>query len=91
VDDDVSTTPVVLADVSSVDKMIYLLLTPKLFGSSITAAIQSGVLHHKVTGDMVCAFYFYYLCVYVCVLKLVIQFGGSMEVGSPLLSHPNAI
>ena len=52
--DDVSTPPVQLPDVSSTDKMIYLLLTPKLFGSAITAAIQSGVLHHRVTPDMVC-------------------------------------
>ena len=54
--DDVSITPVQLPDVSSTDKMIYLLLTPKLFGSTITAAIHSGILHHKVTPNTVCAF-----------------------------------
>ena len=47
--------------------MIYLLLTPKLFGSAITAAIHSGVLHHKVTPDMVCAYVSMYMCVCVCV------------------------
>jgi len=64
-----STTPVQLPDVSSTDKMTYLLLTPKIFGSAITSAIQSGVLHHKVTPDMVCAYVncVVHACVHVCV------------------------
>ena len=47
--------------------MIYLLLTTKLFGSAITSAIQSGVLHYKVTPDKVCLF----VCVCVCMCVLV--------------------
>jgi len=67
VNDKVLTTPVQLPDVSSADKMTYLLLTPKLFGSAITAAIQSGVLHYKVTPDVVCACECVCMCVCVCV------------------------
>ena len=54
---------------SSTDKMIYLLLTTKLFGSAIASAIQSGVLHYKVTPDTVRV---YVQCVCVCFISDVL-------------------
>ena len=51
--DDTLLQSVVLPAVETTDNMIHLLLTDKFIASAVTAAINSGHLHHKITADQV--------------------------------------